>query len=233
MGGVKVTRGGVLGPRGWREPGWLRSALRLYVVVDPEQSAGRAPMAVADAALEGGATAIQLRHRRATGRELCELGAALAARCASRGALFVVNDRVDVALACGADGVHLGQDDLPAARARAVGGAGLVIGVSAATPAEARRAERDAADYLGVGSVYGTDSKPDAGAPITCGGLAEVVRASTLPVVGIGGIRADRAAQVLEAGAVGVAVISAVCSAADIRAAAAELAAALRGGMAE
>ena len=140
-----------------------------------------------------------------------------------------MNDRLDVALACGAAGVHLGQEDLPARLARGIGGPDLVVGVSAATPAEARRAEGDGADYLGVGSVYRTDSKPDAGKPITCAGLARVVAATMLPAVGIGGMRADRVADVLAAGATGVAVISAVCSAGDIRLATAAMAEALAG----
>ncbi len=226
-----MTAGGFVEAGGWRRPDRLRAAVRLYVVVDPEQSAGRPPLTVAQAALLGGATAIQLRYPRGGARELCALGAAMAQLCASHGALFVVNDRLDVALACGAAGVHLGQEDLPCDRARAIGGPDLVIGVSAATPAEALHAETDGADYLGVGSVYGTASKPDAGEPIGCAGLAVVARATTLPVVGIGGIRAARVSDVRRAGAVGVAVISAVCSAADVRTATVELAASLDVGV--
>ena len=205
----------------WRDRGRLGFALRLMVLVEE-------PL-VAAAALRGGATAIQLRNKAASARDLCAAGAALRAACAERGALFIVNDRLDVALACGADGVHLGQDDLPAALARRIGGPGLVIGVSAASPEEARTAARDGADYLGAGSVHATATKADAGPPIGLAGLRRVVEASPLPVVAIGGIGAGEAPGAVGAGASGVAVARAVVGAPDPAAAAARLRAALEG----
>ena len=208
----------------WRDPARLRRALVLCVLVGSRE--------VAAQALAGGATAIQLRHKTLSGRDLCALGSALAELCAAAGALLLVNDRLDVALACGAGGVHLGQDDIPAGLARAVAGPGLVLGVSAATPAEAAAAQRAGADYLGTGPVYATGSKGDAGEPIGPAGLRRVAAASALPLVGIGGLDATNAGAAIAAGADGVAVISAVAAAPDLALAAAGLAAAVRAGLA-
>jgi thiamine-phosphate pyrophosphorylase len=207
----------------WRHPARLRARLAVYVLVDGP------PQAVA--ALAGGATAIQLRAKHCSARELCSMGRRLADICAERAALFIVNDRLDVALACGAAGVHLGQDDLPAAEARRIAGPELIIGVSAATPAEAEAASRADADYLGTGSVYATASKADAGKPIGLKGLSRVTRTTALPVVAIGGITPDNAAAAIAAGAAGVAAISAVVGAPDVAAAAARLAAAVHGAI--
>ena len=193
----------------------LAERLRLMVVTDRRSAGARSILDVAAAAVGAGATAIQLRDKALPARDLCLLGEALVALCHARGALCLVNDRLDVALACGADGVHLGQDDLPLARARAIAGAHFVIGVSAGLPDEARRAAAEGADYLGTGSVFATASKPDAGEPIGPEGLERVVLASTLPVVAIGGITSGNARQAMTAGASGVAVISAVMGAAD------------------
>lgn len=202
-----------------RDPAILRRALRLYVLVETSD--------IGLAALRGGATALQLRAKSAGGAALFAAARELALACAARGALLVVNDRLDVALASGAGGVHLGQDDLPVSAARAVAGPGFIIGASAGTPDEARRAERDGADYLGAGSVNRTCSKEDAGPPIGLTGLAGVIEATRLPVVAIGGIDADSAPRVVAAGAAGVAVISAVVARPDVAAAAADLRAAV------
>lgn len=215
--------------RRWRGESLARS-LAVYVLTDRGVARGRPEVELVAAALAGGATAIQLRAKDASARELCAFGTELVRLCAAHGALLVVNDRLDVALACGAGGVHLGQDDLPAERARLLAGEELVIGVSAATPAEAAAAEAAGADYLGVGAVFATASKPDAGSPIGLQGLAAVTRSTALPVVAIGGIAPDNAALAVAAGAVGVAAISAVLGAADVRAAAGRLAAAVRAG---
>ncbi len=201
----------------------LASLLRLMVITDRRAAGDRGVLDVVRLALAGGATAIQLRDKDLTGRDLCRLGDRLADLCRDSGALFIVNDRLDVALACGADGVHLGQDDLPVARARALMGAGHVIGISAPTPEEAQAGERDGADYLGVGAVFATSSKGDAGEPIGPAGLSRVVAACSLPAVAIGGVNASNAALAVTAGAVGVAVIAAVMAAADPQAAAARL----------
>jgi thiamine-phosphate pyrophosphorylase len=194
--------------------------LSLYVITDAVLSHNRAHVDVVRAALAGGASAIQLRDKSASGRQLVELGKALRELTRAAGALLIVNDRVDAAVAIGADGVHVGQDDLDAVDARRIIGTGKILGVSAATVAEALQAERDGADYIGAGAVYATNSKPDAGAPIGTDGLARVAGAVRIPTVAIGGINAANAAACIHAGAVGVAVISAVVSADDIAAAA-------------
>lgn len=209
-------------------PAALRRALQVYVLTDRASARGRLEVDLVAAALAGGATAVQLRDKERPARELHALGRALADLCAARGALFVVNDRLDVALACGADGVHLGQDDLPAGAARAVAGPALVIGVSAATPDEAAAAADAGADYLGVGSVFATRTKADAGAPIGPEGLSRVARSTGLPVVAIGGLRPENAGLALSAGAAGVAAISAVISATDVAAECARLALSVR-----
>lgn len=209
----------------------LRELLKVYVIADRTAARGRGELEVARAALAGGARVVQLRAKERPARELCELAAALTALCAEYGALAVVNDRLDVALAAGAHGVHLGQDDLPAAAARRLAGPELVLGVSAATPAEARAAEAAGADYLGVGSVYPTATKPDAGLPIGLLGLAQVVAATSLPVVAIGGIRPENAAAVVSQGAAGVAVVSSVVGAEDVAAATRALLAVVEGAL--
>lgn len=180
---------------------------------------GRGHLDVARAAVAGGATAVQLRDKGLPARELTELARAMGDICRPAGVLFLVNDRVDVAVAAGADGAHIGQEDLPVAAARALLGPSAVLGVSVANPEEARLAEAGGASYLGVGSVYATASKADAGAPIGLSGLAAVRRGTGLPIVAIGGLTADNACPVLGAGADGVAVISWVTEAADMEAA--------------
>lgn len=202
-------------------PADWRDKLRLYVVTDERPDADSLLSAVA-AALAGGATAVQLRRKQDLGRRFVELGRAVRKLTREHGALFLVNDRVDVAFLVEADGVHVGQDDIACRDARRILGPDAVIGVSAETLAEARQAERDGADYLGVGAVFPTGSKPDAGLT-GMGGLREIMRSVNVPVVAIGGITADNAAEVLACGVSGIAVVSAVMSAADPRAAAARL----------
>ena len=195
----------------------------LYVLADRRAAGERALIDVVRAAVRGGATAIQLREKTASTRALIELGRALLEVTRPAGVPLIVNDRVDVALAIHADGVHVGQDDMPAPIARRLLGPDWILGVSAGTVAEAQQAERDGADYLGTGDVYGTPTKADAGVPIGVAGLAEVARAVSIPVVAIGGIQPDNAAAAIAAGAAGVAVISAVIGAADPEAAARRL----------
>jgi thiamine-phosphate pyrophosphorylase len=154
---------------------------------------------------------------------MVELGRALRQITSAAGVPLIVNDRVDVALAVEAEGVHVGQDEMPAHLARQLVGKDAILGVSAETVAQARQAEDDGADYLGVGDVFGTPSKPDAGVPIGLTGLARVAEAVSIPVVGIGGITLQNAAAVIEAGAQGVSVISAVVGAADPETAARQL----------
>ncbi len=196
-----------------------RVDLSIYIITD--RSAGRARVheEVATAAIAGGATVVQLREKTLATRQFLEV--AVRTRDATRraGLPLIINDRVDVALAVDADGVHVGPDDMPVGVARRLLGPDRIIGASAGTVAEAVEAERDGADYLGVGSVFATPSKADAGAPIGTRTVQAIVRAVRIPVVGIGGITPDNAAAVIDAGAAGVAVISAVANADDISAA--------------
>jgi thiamine-phosphate diphosphorylase len=187
-------------------------SLDLYVITTGTLVSGRAHAEIATAAVEGGATAVQLRAPELDDDRLLPLARAVAAICAEGGVLFVVNDRVGVAVSCGATGAHVGQDDDPAA-ARATLGPDRLLGVSVGSPDEAGAAEAAGADYLGV-TVWGTTTKADA-VPVGLEGLRAVVEATSLPVVGVGGIDASNAPQVLQAGAAGVAVISAVASAPD------------------
>jgi thiamine-phosphate pyrophosphorylase len=197
--------------------------LTLYVITDRRLASGRSHEEVAREAIAGGATVIQLRDKEASTKELVEIGRRLRRLTAERGVTFIVNDRVDVALAVDADGVHLGQEDMPAALARQLMGPAKVIGVSAGTVEEAKRAEKEGANYLGVGPVYATVTKPDAGEPIGVEGLAEILRAVSIPVVAIGGINEGNVEEVVATGADGVAVVSAVVGAQDIEAAARRL----------
>jgi thiamine-phosphate diphosphorylase len=186
--------------------------LRIYVVTSAAFGPDRDHRAVALAAIDGGATAVQLRAPELDDDALLPFASDLAAVCRDAGVLFVVNDRLDVALESGAAGVHLGQADDPSGARRRLG-AGRVLGVSVGDPDEATAAARAGADYLGM-TVWTTPTKPEA-EPRGLGGLADVVRATALPVVGIGGVSASNIASVLETGAAGGAVISAVAAAAD------------------
>ncbi|HUZ02735.1 MAG TPA: thiamine phosphate synthase [Thermomicrobiaceae bacterium] len=198
----------------------LADTLRLYVLTDRGLSRGRDDLSVVSDAIEGGATAIQLRWKTGPLTEAVRVGRELRRLCHRRGVLFVVNDRVDLALALDADGVHVGVDDLPVRETRVLVGNRMIVGYSPPTLAAARAAEDDGADYLGVGPVYGTSTKGDAGEPVGIEQVARIAVEVGLPVVGIGGITAAGAGAVVSAGAAGVAVISAVVGADDVRAAA-------------
>ncbi|HSS80312.1 MAG TPA: thiamine phosphate synthase [Gaiellaceae bacterium] len=178
--------------------------MRLHAIVED--------LAAARAAVEGGATVVQLRRKGATTAELVDAGGGFA----ELDALFVVNDDVEAALRLGANGVHLGRADEGAERAVAEG---LLLGTSAASVAEALEGERQGAAYIGAGPVWATPSKPDADPPIGFGGVAEICRAVSLPVVAIGGIDASNAADCICAGAAGVAVIRAASEIRELRAA--------------
>jgi len=189
--------------------------LSVYVITSTALAAPRSVFDVVRAALRGGATVVQLREKELSTRELIEMAQALLQVTRPAGVPLIVNDRVDVALAVDADGVHVGQEDMPAGLARRLIGPGKILGVSAETVEQALLAQRDGADYLGVGDVYGTATKPDAGPPIGLEGLRRVAEAVRIPVVGIGGITPRNAADVVAHGAEGVAVISAVFGAPD------------------
>lgn len=186
----------------------------LYAIVDPLDT-GRTPEELAAAYLAGGARLLQLRAKNATSRELLRAAERIAALARQAGALFLVNDRPDVARAVDADGVHLGQDDLPVAAARRVLGPNRLVGVSTHDLAEARAAVAAGADYIGVGPVHTTASKEKA-LPARGPGLVAAVRAEVAcPIVAIGGITAETAAAVRAAGADAVAMIAALARAAD------------------
>jgi len=207
-------------------PEQLRAALRVYLVLGSPNCAGRDPVQVLAAALDGGITMVQFREKgpgALEGASRLALGGALRRLCTQRGVPFIVNDDVALALELGADGVHIGQEDEPAAlvRQRAPG---LIVGVSAHNQAEAESAVAAGADYLGVGPQYVTRTKLDAREVQGPAGLRRMRDAGIRALlVGIGGIDAGNAAAVLAAGADGVAVVSALTQARDPRAAAAEL----------
>lgn len=206
--------------------------LSLYLVVGRDALGARALEDVVAAALAGGVTLVQLREKDISDQALAELAAALKSLLAPRGVPLIINDRADVARAIDAAGVHLGQDDMDAARARALLGPDKLIGVSAGTPEEAALVDPAFADYVGVGPVYATPTKADAGAPIGIEGLRSL-RADLppLPLVAIGGIGAGNAAEVMASGAAeGIAVVSAICRAADPEAAARNLRQAIKAG---
>jgi thiamine-phosphate pyrophosphorylase len=192
--------------------------LGLYIITGSYPELGRSHLDIARAALEGGADAIQLRAKDLGGRDMLELSLRIREMVdkSGRDCLFMVNDRVDVALAAGADGVHLGQDDLPAVEARTLIGEDIILGISAMTPEMAEKAQAEGADYLGVGPAFPTPTKPDAGIVIGVEGIQNTKQAVDVPVVAIGGINQDNAGQVLEAGVDGIAVISAVATAEDM-----------------
>jgi len=195
----------------------------LYLVTDAEACGDRGVAATVRDAVAGGVTAVQLRDQRATTRAMCRAALELLEVLAGTGVALLVDDRLDVAMAVGADGVHLGQSDLPVVAAREIAGRGLVVGWSVTNLAEAEAAAALApgtVDYLGVGPVFATATKADAGPPLGLDGLRAVCAVSTVPCVAIGGITAARRAQVLAAGASGIAVVSAICAARDPRAAA-------------
>ncbi len=199
----------------------------LIVITDSGMLARASGMPMADAvraAAAGGATMIQLREKEMGGAALLRMADELRAALEGSGCAFTVNDRLDIALACGAAGVHLGQEDLPLSRAKEVAGGRLGFGVSAGRPEWARRAAADGADYIGLGPVYPTGSKANAREPIGPEGLARLLElAPGIPAVGIGGVDAENLAPVIRAGARGVAVISAVMGAPDPEAAAREI----------
>lgn len=191
----------------------LSRRLRLIVITDAALAAPRTVESVVAEALAAGAPAIQLRDKEATAMELLALGRRLMALTREAGALLFVNDRLDVALALEADGVHLGPDDIPVWAAREVVPEDFLIGYSTDDPVEAREAVEAGADYLGCGTVFPTSSKADAGVAIGLDGLRQVVESVAAPVVGIGGIDTARATEVAATGAAGAAVIGAVMGA--------------------
>jgi len=195
----------------------------LYLILDPELAPGRPLTELAREAIGGGVSMLQLRYKGAKAREFLELAHRIKGISAEFGVPLIINDRLDIALAVGADGVHLGQEDLPAQEARRILGSQMILGISAGCLKEAQEAESAGASYIGLGSIFPTSTKPDAGSPIGAEVIAEVSRAVRIPVVAIGGIQVDNAEEVIQKGASGVAVISAILQAKDSRKAAQQL----------
>ncbi|AHF79982.1 thiamine phosphate synthase [Thermococcus paralvinellae] len=196
----------------------LRKRLRLYVITDRRL---RDEIETVNAALEGGATAIQMRIKNAPTGKMIRIGKELRKITKEYDALFFVDDRLDVALAVNADGVQLGPDDMPAAIARELA-PNLIIGASVYSLEEALKAERDGADYLGAGSVFPTKTKKDVRV-LGLEGLRKVVESVKIPVVAIGGINHENVRKVLEIGVDGIAVISAIVGAPDVKKATEEM----------
>jgi len=192
----------------------LRSRLRgLYVITDEHMGGGH--LAITRAALAGSANIIQLRDKSTPIHDLLPIGHELRRLTRAEGALFFVNDRIDIALAVDADGVHLGPDDMPPREARRVLGPHRLLGVSCANATEATEAERAGADYIGVGAIFGSSTKTDAGAPIGVDALREIIDTTSLPVAAIGGINHENIASVAVTSAAMICVISAIANAGD------------------
>lgn len=195
----------------------------LYVITDEGLSRGLSHAEIARRAIAGGTDVIQLRDKSMSGKDFMRCAQELRTFTKNTGVLFIVNDRLDIALLSEADGVHLGQDDIPAKLARAIAPPGFIIGVSAGTLEEAVQAEKDGADYIGLGPICQTSSKNDAGPVCGFDLITKVKRQVSIPVVVIGGMGPTNAEQAIEAGADGIAVISAVVSQEDVAKAASRL----------
>jgi thiamine-phosphate pyrophosphorylase len=186
---------------------------RLCFIADSEAASGRDILQLIAEAVEGGVTLIQLRGKKWTSREFLDVGMKAFRFLGPKKIPLIINDRVDIALACEADGVHLGQDDMPLPYAREILGKDRIIGISVATPDEAEAAEKDGADYVGAGPVFGTLSKKDTAPLLGLTGLRKIREKTKIPILAIGGITVANAADVISAGADGVAVISAITAA--------------------
>jgi thiamine-phosphate pyrophosphorylase len=195
----------------------------LYLVTDPDLTDGRALIDVVSAAVRGGVTLVQLRDKRADGRALLDQARALKALLDPLGIPLIVNDRIDIAMAAGAAGCHVGQSDLPADEARRLLGPDPVLGVSIDQPEQARAADPKIVDYVAHGPFAATATKPGAGAAVGFAGMRAARALTHLPLVAIGGIDAGNAAEAIAAGADGIAVVRAIMAAADPAAAARQL----------
>ena len=198
-------------------------ALRLYLVTDQSLMRGRPLADVVAAAVQGGVSCVQLREKNLGSRDFLAQALMLKKLLAPQRVPLVINDRIDIALACGAEGVHLGQSDLPVAQARQQLPPQVFIGWSVETMSDVLQSATLPLDYLGVSPVFATPTKTDTGTAWGLEGLALVRAATALPLVAIGGMHAGNARQVLRAGADGLAVVSALCAADDPQAAAAGL----------
>ncbi|NIP43678.1 MAG: thiamine phosphate synthase [candidate division Zixibacteria bacterium] len=195
----------------------------LYLVTDRGLSRGRTSMEIIEAAVKGGVTVVQLREKHANTREFLHEALKVRNFCREKNILFIINDRLDIAQSVDADGVHLGQDDLPIEYARRFLGPDKIIGTSAFNETEAMEAEKAGADYLGISPIFTTPTKPELETGIGIDGLRKIRKSAKIPMVGIGGLGSTNAYDVIMAGADGIAVVSAIVSAADPEKAAAEI----------
>ena len=188
---------------------------KLHVITDHVIQSRFSHVQLAELAIQGGADTIQFRQKTGATKEMIDISRQMKSICAGAQVSFIVNDRLDVAMASGADGVHLGQDDFPIPLARKILGEDIFIGGSAATLEEARKCFEEGAAYVGFGPVFPTSSKDDAGPVSGIELLRQVVEAIPVPIIAIGGITPQNTRAVMQAGAKGIAVISAVCKAPD------------------
>jgi thiamine-phosphate pyrophosphorylase len=208
--------------------GTERPDYSVYLVADRSSCLDRDILDVVEGAVRGGAGMVQLRDKQAGARELVQLARQMKRLLHSMEVPLIINDRVDVALACGADGVHVGQEDMDPKDVRLLTGPDLLVGLSVHTPDLAREADKLPVSYLGAGPVFGTRSKDDPKPSLGVQGLANIREQTSLPLVGIGSVTADSAGEVIRAGADGIAVISAICEAQSPYEAARELSRAVR-----
>ncbi|QDY68333.1 thiamine phosphate synthase [Qingshengfaniella alkalisoli] len=204
-----------------------RIDLSVYLVLDPGLCAGLGMVETALAAVKGGVTVVQLRDKDASTEQRIEIGRALKLALSGTGATLIMNDDVEAALAIGADGLHIGQDDMPAAEARARIGSNMLLGQSVESVTAAARVDAAIINYVGVGPVFATPTKADHKTPIGFDGLAQILRHAPVPAVAIGGLKREHAVQTIAAGAQGMAVVSAICGQSDPQQAAADIVAAI------
>jgi thiamine-phosphate pyrophosphorylase len=195
----------------------------LYLVTDRELARGRSTLEIVKAAVQGGVTCVQLREKECSTLDFIEQARTIKDFLKAQGVPLVINDRVDVALAVEADGVHLGQTDMPLEIAKKILGGSMFIGISAESLEDALEAQKGGADYLGVSPIYATPTKTDTAPALGLEGLRDIRKAVNIPLVGIGGLNLNNAPEVIRNGADGVAVVSAIVAAADPGQAAAEL----------
>lgn len=187
----------------------------LYLVTDRDLSSGRSILEIVEAAVRGGVTCVQLREKECSTLEFIEQAFAIKERLKTLNIPLIINDRLDVAQAVRADGVHLGQTDMPLKMAREIVKESMIVGISAESLEDAIQAEKGGADYLGVSPIYATPTKTDTAPPLGLEGLRTIRAAVDIPLVGIGGLNQDNAASVIRSGADGVAVVSAIVAAVD------------------
>ena len=195
----------------------------LYLVTDRGLARGRSTLDIVKAAVRGGVTCVQLREKDCSTLEFIDQALSVKDYLSARGIPLIINDRLDVAQAVKADGLHLGQTDMPLDMARSIVGDTMIIGISAESLEDAIEAEKGGADYLGVSPIYATPTKTDTAPPLGLEGLRQIRATVKIPLVGIGGLNRENAAEVIRNGADGVAVVSAIVAAEDPEAAAAEL----------